>query len=132
MTGNRLPLSAGPLVDVVGVWDAPQLEQQIDGGPWETIPVDGGRLVYTADGFMAAIVSLAGSSGVIAYSGRYLVVDHTRIKHLVDVSRPRSWTGTALERWASKDGDRLVLESPAVATAAGKLVGRCTWQRAAL
>lgn len=89
-----------------------------------------GRLVYTADGFMSALMTAserppwtserilaagdderAGACATcFAYCGRWeLATDFPGVRHQVTVSLFPSWVGTVQERVARLDGDVLTL-----------------------
>jgi Lipocalin-like domain len=121
MTGSILNAA------LVGVWEAPQLEGCFADGDWRAVATGGGRLIYTADGFVAAVLAIDGE--LVAYSGRYEVVADGVVHHVVDVSRPKAWSGTVQQRRAVLAGDELVLETPPGLDGGGAQQARVRWRR---
>lgn len=106
---------------------------------------DGGRLVYDADGYMAAQLMRSNRSRLsspsteteraaayatyTAYYGRYTVdAAAGQVTHHVEGSANPNWVKTDLVRWFrfSPDGGRLMLS---LKNADGRVTGTLTWER---
>jgi hypothetical protein len=140
--------SAQSPTSVAGAWklvavssaDASGKDRQTPFGPNPT-----GRLVYTADGTMAVVISysdrkplsadrLAASTEEraeafrtsLAYAGRYSLSGN-QVTHHVEVSSIENWVNTDLVRQISFDGDRMMLRTPP--TRGGRRITDLTWER---
>jgi Lipocalin-like domain len=72
-----------------------------------------GRLLYSADGFMAAFLARSdGWSDAVAYSGTWELLGGEEVVHRVSVSTRRSFVGAGLIRDVSWEGEDLVLTTP--------------------
>jgi Lipocalin-like domain len=131
--------------DLVGAWislgrevTAPDGSKKLFGP--EEAP---GHLIYTADGFMAALTTghagvpdrevgtltiaemAAAAAGCVAYFGRYEVKDGTVLHHVTTALFP-AWVGKTRLRAAMLDGDRLTYT---LAPETDGTVTRILWQR---
>ena len=95
---------------LVGSWD---LVEWTHGDEHPLGPDAAGRLIYSADGFMAAFLSRGdGHSDALAYSGAWELRDTGEVVHRVSTSTRGSFVGKDLVRSVSwVDGD-LVLTTP--------------------
>ena len=76
-------------------------------------PDAAGRLIYSPDGFMSALLAAAdGSSDSLAYSGTWERRGTEEVVHRVSLSTVASFVGTDLVRSVSWEGSDLVLTTP--------------------
>jgi len=107
-----------------------------------------GRLIYTADGNMLAHIAAPGranfakpflmgatpdeakaaTDSYLAYGGAWRI-DGDLVIHTVEGSLFPNWVGGEQVRTVGWDGDRLVLSTPAMERAQGRVVARLTWRR---
>jgi hypothetical protein len=139
--------------DLVGTWTLVSMasRDQATGEevhPWGEAPV--GRLSYTADGRMTAVltaadrtISTASASNapveeqaqlfrkLVAYAGRYTVTAEEVVHH-VEVAADPTWIGKDERRFIRLDADRLLLTTPPMTTsfASTPQVFRLVWARA--
>ena len=139
--------------ELVGAWLLERWDYTVDGEhrgyPMGEDAV--GQILYTPDGRMAAILSMASRPPLtsdqfhkasaeerevaaltyVSYGGTYDVVDDV-VTHHVDFSLFPNWVGTDLVRRISYDGDLLVLTGEPETSSTGKtVVNRLFWRRAA-
>lgn len=124
---------------LVGTWDRPELALLGDDGDRLEFPAASGRLVYSADGFMIAVVALerpatTESGGelmgaFLSYTGRFEIRSDGWVQHHVDVSLPTEWTGTTVRRRAIVRPGAIDLATPAMPTRGGARFVRCSWHR---
>ncbi len=144
----------GKEFSVVGAWTLVSYVRQESGGasskPWGEKPV--GYLMYLPDGHMSAVLTAEGraSAGandtegqarrarrarlyttVTAYAGTY-TVEGDKVVHHVEVSWNHDWVGSDQPRWASIEGDRLIIRTqPLTSLTDGKEhVYVAEWKRA--
>lgn len=97
-------------VDLAGTW---ALVEWTAGNDHPLGPDAVGRLVYAADGYMAAFLARAdGHSDALAYSGAWAWLGGEEVVHRVSVSTLGSFVGRELVRAVSWDGEDLVLTTP--------------------
>jgi hypothetical protein len=139
--------------DLVGTWTLVSMiaSDQATGHevhPWGEAPV--GRLTYTGDGRMSAVlaaaartISTASASNapieeqaqlfrkLVAYAGRYTVTAEEVVHH-VEVAADPTWIGKDERRFIRLDGDRLLLTTPPMTTsfASTPQVFTLVWDRA--
>jgi hypothetical protein len=104
-----------------GVWELESWRRTTRDGavsaPYTDRPL--GRIIYEPGGRMAAFMMHPGwpdaeiERGAASYSGNYRV-ENGEVHHLVDFANNRALIGADLVRSVTLDGDRLVLECPAV------------------
>jgi hypothetical protein len=139
------------LGDVTGTWRLLSAAAFLDGVVADRAPFGSspsGRLTYTADGTVSAIVSAGGRRPLsvadlraapaaeraeafatsLAYAGRYRVSADTIIHH-VEVASVENWVGTDLVRLARRDGDQLTLETPPLSYGGRLKVFTLVWAR---
>jgi hypothetical protein len=107
-----------------------------------------GRLIYTEDGHMSAVVAArersrfgspdprAGSDAAIveafrtfvAYSGRYRI-DGDSVVHFVDISLFPDWVGDEQRRHVDLHGDEMVLRTPPIELDGNRVVSELRWRR---
>ena len=128
---------------------------------WRRVAADGsvaypfgsdalGRLVYTADGFMAATVAraerppfaagdigggtveerAAAAEDYIAYCGRY-EFDGGTVTHHIELSLFPNWTGTDQARTVRLEGDQLTLRTPPILFGGAAMEHELDWERLA-
>jgi hypothetical protein len=137
--------------DVTGTWQLLSAAAFVDGVVADSIPFGSsptGRLTYTADGRVSAIVSASGRRPLsiadlraapaaeradafatsLAYAGQYRVSGDSIIHH-VEVASVQNWVGTDLVRLASRAGDRLTLETPPLSYGGRLKVFTLVWVR---
>lgn len=135
--------------EIVGTWELVTMERRTGDGaisyPMGDAPV--GRLTYTADGYMQAILMpggrapfesgdlygtpeerLRGADHLVAYAGRY-AVRNDKVFHYPDVSYFPNWIGQELWRNVELRGDRLTLATQPEKAGGGDSVGILVWQR---
>jgi hypothetical protein len=72
-----------------------------------------GRLIYSADGYMAAFLARAdGHTDALAYSGTWELLGGEEVVHHVSISTRAAFAGADLVRAVSWDGSDLVLTTP--------------------
>jgi hypothetical protein len=97
-------------MDLTGTWRLVEWTAG-DGHPLGADAV--GRLLYSGDGCMAALLARAdGFSDALAYSGTWELLGGEEVVHHVSVSTRRSFVGADLVRAVSWEGDDLVLTTP--------------------
>ena len=136
---------------LVGSWSIDQWRLSVD-GQWRA-PYLGegatGLLVYSADGWMSAILMAANrpllgpagfvpadpdakrlaSDGYVSYAGRY-ALEGDEIRHQVEFSLYPDWIGTTLRRRVSWANGRLTLTTPPVVSSTGKtIIDELTWKK---
>ena len=141
---------ADPVQPLIGAWRLDQWRLSID-GQWRAPYLGAGAsglLIYSADGWMSAILMAAGrpllgsagfvlgdegrklaaADGYVSYAGTF-ELDGADICHHVQLSLYPDWIGQTLRRRVSWDeSGRLTLTTPAVTTARGKVVvDEITW-----
>lgn len=144
---------SGPTVreDLIGTWRLVRWENIIAGELYDSVlgPRPQGQIIYTADGYMSAILSSAGrvplgaatlhqatteeraaaAAGYLSYGGTWELTDEVAVHHCT-LSLFPNWVGTDLIRQVEWEDGRLVLVAtvnrPDGATAVNKLV----WERA--
>jgi len=107
--------------DLTGAWTLLSASMDLPGdGHVDYLgPVPKGRLVFTASGYMTALLMAGERSGdggalfgsMLAYTGRF-TADTTRIVTAVDAAWMPAWEGTEQMRHYTLDGDRLTLRTP--------------------
>lgn len=132
--------------DIIGTWRAAGHEiVAADGSvshPFGPGPHHG-QLIYHPNGSVSVLVIrtdptrlAAGSPATdraaaldrcVCYVGRW-EIEGNRVVHNIEVSLNPAWVGTAQQREATLEGNRLVLSPPADATGAR---ARITWERVA-
>ena len=137
---------------LLGAWQLQIYGVLIDGEPRPGVlgenPV--GLLMYTADGYMSALMmsadrpvlrapslaaaddagALAAARSCIAYSGRFDVIGDQVQHHVMNAVLP-DWVGQTLVRSIGWEDGRLILSPPDEWTSSGKRVQRAlTWRRA--
>ncbi len=108
-----------------------------------------GRLLYTADGRMAAFLTRAGRAAFetgealtadaaekvaawdsfFAYSGTYEIEGDT-VHHRIDICQYPNWIGDVQSREMVFDGDTLTLKTPPQQTSRGMQHSEVLWRRA--
>ena len=135
--------------ELVGSWSIYRWRLSV-GGEWRPpfLGADAsGLLVYSADGWMSAILMAANrpvlgpagfgpgdpatkvavSDGYVSYAGHYELRGN-EISHHVRFSLYPDWIGQTLRRQVSWDDGRLTLTTPAVTTSTGKeIFDELTW-----
>ena len=111
--------------DLVGVWTLEQTYAEDDDG--NRTPVLGenpqGRIMYTADGYMAAMTGrgdrqlpasgaseadkAAAFDSFMSYAGRWTLNDNV-VTHQIEYATDPNWVGTARDRTIDHQGDRMV------------------------
>jgi hypothetical protein len=130
--------------DFIGTWKLIDYSFLHEDGsvekPWGDHVV--GYLLYSAEGYMSGNLSPAGrrhnvetAEGVkarkrdyIAYAGPYTVEGDT-VTHHVEVSLFPNWLGTAQLRYHKREGDRLILRTPPIASGKDVVAVQLTWQK---
>ena len=136
---------------LVGAWLLDRWDYTVEGEP-RGYPMGEdavGQIIYSPDGRMAAILSMAtrpplsadqfhkadpserdmASLTYVSYGGTYEVAGAV-VTHPVEVSLFPNWVGTDLVRHISWDGDRLVLTGdPEVYGSGRTVVNRLRWRR---
>jgi hypothetical protein len=133
-------------MDVVGTWHL--VSVSAEGRPaFGARPT--GRLVYTAEGTVAAFISHGGRAQLsrddrmgapeqeraaafasfLAYAGRYTVGDGCLVHH-VEIASVENWVGRDLVRFAELDGPRLTLRTPPLVVGGRERVTELVWERA--
>ena len=143
--------SAQRLGGVTGTWRLRSVTTSVDGVVSDTAPygpLPTGRLTYTADGQVSAIVSAGGRRSLsvadrraapvteraeafatfLAYAGCYRVSADTIIHH-VEVASIENWVGTNLVRVARLKGNRLTLRTPPTSYSGRLQVFTLVWER---
>ncbi|MFZ6010022.1 MAG: lipocalin-like domain-containing protein [Bacteroidota bacterium] len=137
--------------DIVGTWKLVSWTYQNEAG--EEVEYFGknstGILMYDAHGYMNAqlmkprrnkFVSDSISGGkpeetneafhsYLAYYGKYHEEQPGEIVHLVEGSLFPNWVGNRQVRYASIEGDRLIVSTPPIPAQGRDIVFRITWQR---
>jgi hypothetical protein len=100
--------------DVTGAWTLAEWHAQRGGERTHPFGADAvGRLLYSRDGFMAALLARAdGASDALAYSGTWEMRGAEEVVHRVSLSTRASFVGRDLVRSVSWEGDDLVLTTP--------------------
>ncbi len=134
---------------IVGTWELVSVERRAEDGtvshPLGDAPV--GRLTYTQDGYMQAILMPGGrapfESGdvygtpeerqrggehFVAYAGRYELRGDT-VFHYPDASYFPNWVGQELSRTVDLDGDRMILATKAEKAGGSPSAAHLVWQR---
>lgn len=134
---------------IVGTWTLETVERVYDDGrvvrPLGDSPV--GRLTYTSDGYMQAILMPGGrrrfESGNVygtaaereegarhfmSYAGRYVRRGNV-VLHYPDASFYPNWVGQELQRSLSLNGDTMVLSTEPAKTEEGVSKGVLVWKR---
>ena len=130
---------------IVGNWRLVSFVNVDEKGASRPGAYDAGRIMYDAQGHMAAQLMRAGRtrlstpsteaerataySGFLAYYGRYAIdLANSRITHHVEGSTNPNWVDTDLVRYYafSSDDTRLVLS---LKNAEGRVTGTLTWER---
>jgi hypothetical protein len=150
--GHWQPASASPATaaaDVqrrfIGNWRLIAFESIDEQGRTSPNPLDVGRIMYDADGNMAAQLMrsvrkpastppteaerAASYSSYVAYFGRYTIdTTNDSVTHHVEAALNPNWVKTPLVRYwrFSPDGTRLMLSTR---NAAGRTTGTLTWER---
>ncbi len=134
---------------IVGTWLLESMERRYaDGGtarPLGEAPV--GRLTYTSDGYMQAILMpggrtrfdsgdiygtpeerVEGANHFVSYAGRYELRGDV-VHHYPDVSFFPNWEGAELRRKVELDGDRMVLSTEPEKAGGGVSAAFLVWKR---
>ena len=141
--------------DLVGTWYLVSfVARRADGSaarePWGPAPA--GRLIYTADGHVAAVltkpdrVRFASADptggtvdemkeafeGLEAYAGRYEFDEATSVvRHYTDVARLPNWQGASVQRYADLHENELTLRTAPMTIRSVEVVLSLAWRRIA-
>jgi hypothetical protein len=122
------------IATIDGVWELARWGRTRDGGPLAAFDDVRGRLIYTADGFVAAQLERASLTEperrqTYSYSGTWRI-DGDTAHHAVDLSTVPEWIGTTLTRTVLVlEASRLHLETPPVRGRSGDLRDVLEWIR---
>jgi hypothetical protein len=139
--------------DLLGTWVLQSFVAETKDGrqvePWGSGPR--GKLVYTADGSVIAVLTratrpkfassepLGGTAAeskdafdaMEAYAGTYTFEKSANsVLHRVDVSKMPSWEGTTLVRYPSLEGNELTMRTPSMVVQGVEMVLVFKWRRA--
>lgn len=138
------------VAELVGSWRLERWETRYDDGRViHPMGADAqGLLIYTADGYMAAMLyrnarapfttgealtagveeKVVGWDGYFSYAGRYEVEGDT-VRHFVEVSQYPNWVGTTQIRTMAYRGDELSLTTLPQTTRRGVQTSELRWRR---
>ncbi len=117
---------------LVGTWALVAWEVVEGDAKPRPLPGVRGHLAYTPDGYVFALLAgpaspADGFPGLLAYCARFELAAGKVVHHVLE-SSAAGWAGTVLVRYATLEGERLLLRTPPVREQAAS-VHRLVWAR---